>query len=305
MRPIAVVSFLLFSLSFLLSCKEPREKISERWVFTHLQTPASKAMAKAFDPRVLDEMFAELDKKIQGNRLVLEKNGSCYGVLMNCYFTGTWTWSNVGPMVVTQIDYPKKMNLKWQVHKQGGKQVDFMVEANNLAQLYQLEPNNEDNSEILPWLQAQKGEWSITAEREKEDFDQMHPDPWSPEMNHWRLKPNQPETRQQLKERVRNHLQFLNSFFDFICRDERYWVSQDWFFSIVKTGNNGTALIAEKNIPQKWINCFYDSAQAVQGYYMMKTAFHGDVKIPDESNSIVFNKLMLAELMRTFDKAYK
>jgi hypothetical protein len=305
MRPIA--SFLSFLLCLLLffSCKEPKEKISERWVFTHLQTPASKAMAKAFDPAVLDEMFAQLDKKVQGNRLVLEKDGSCFGVLMNCYFTGTWSWSNVGPMVVTQIDYPKKMNLKWQVHKQATKKVDFMVDADNLVQLYQLDSHNDDNTQTLAWIKEQRGEWTITAEREREEFDKQHPDPWSPAMNRWRLKPSQAESRQQVKERVRNHLQFMNSFFDFICRDERFWVSQDWFFSIIKTGRTGTALISEKNIPRKWFDCFYDSAQAREGYYMMKTAFHSDVKVPDEDNSIVFNRLMLAELLRAFDKAYQ
>jgi hypothetical protein len=294
-----IISILLFS------CKEPQEKISERWVFTHLQTPASKAMAKAFDPAVLDEMFAGLDKKVQGNRLVLEKDGTCFGVLMNCYFTGTWSWSNVGPMVVTQIDYPKKMNLKWQVYKQARKQVDFMVDAGNLVQLYQLDTSNNDRSETLAWLKDQTGEWTMIAERERAGFDQQNPDPWSPAMNRWRLKPTQSESRQQLKDRVRNHLQFMNSFFDFICRDERFWVSQDWFFSPIKTGNSGTALVKERSIPAKWYQCFYDSAQAKQGYYMLQTACHSDIKIPDENNSIVFNRLMLAEILSAFDKAYK
>ena len=91
------------------------------------------------------------------------------------------------------------MNLKWQVHEQAGKTVDFMVDAHNLLQLYQLEPNKDDSTEMLAWLKEQKGEWSVTAEREREDFDQMHPDPWSPDLNRWRLKPAESESRQQFE----------------------------------------------------------------------------------------------------------
>lgn len=289
-----------------VGCRSNQDKISQRWVFTSLQTPSSKALAKAFDESVLNEVHMMLDKKVQGNRLVLEKDGKCFGVLMNCYVTGRWTWSNVGPMVLTQIDFPKKINLKWQVHKQANKQVEFMVRADKLMELYQLDASKEDSIKTADWVVQENGEWTITAESEKTDFDSENADPWSPEMNRWRLKPQSAESKQQLQDRVRNHLQFLISFFKFISQEkERFWVSQDWFSSIVVTGNSGTALRAEGRIPKEWYQCFYDSTQALRGYYMLRTAFHGGIKIPTETNSIIFNKEMLEEILRVYNNIYK
>lgn len=262
-------------------------------------------MAKAFEASVLEEMTDELNKKVKGNRLVLEDNGTCFGVLMNCYFTGRWNWSNIGPMVVTQIDYPEKAILKWQVNNLGYKKVDLTVDAEKLLQLYQVSHDKEDSTKEYEWLLEQKGNWIIGAEREKAEFTPEDPDPWSPAMNKWRLKPTAPESKSQLETRVRNHLHFMYSFFSFICTGDRYWVSQDWFFSVVKPASNGTALLSIKNIPAKWYQCFYDSSQAMQGYEMLRSTFHGGIKIPKESDSYLFNKLMLGELLRVFDKLFK
>ena len=140
------------------------------------------------------------------------------------------------------------------------------------------------------------------AESESNKFTDMEADPWSPALNKWRLKPTGAETDAELKKRVRNHLHFMYSFFSFAIQGERYWVSQDWFFSVIKPGNNGTALLSPKKIPHAWYGCFYDSAQAIKGLGLLRKTFYAKIDIPKESNSIVFNKLMLGELLKVFDK---
>src|SRR4029078_249138 len=105
--PLFFKNFILFVVTAsLFSCQNDQQKISRRWVITDLQTPSYKVLAKAFDPGVIADLTAALKKKVQGNRLILDKNGECYGVLMNKYFTGRWDFIQKENWVVTHIYFP-------------------------------------------------------------------------------------------------------------------------------------------------------------------------------------------------------
>jgi hypothetical protein len=286
-----------------VACQSGEQRISRRWVFTDLQTPSSKALAKAFDAGLVDELTADLRKKIQGNRMILDKDGKCYGVLLNHYFTGHWDYSNTAQAVFTHFDYPKKADLKWTIVNNSFSKSKFDIDVSKLQQMDRsLSDTSVETEEVSTRLLDQSGIYTIAAESESADFDEKDSDPWSPSLNQWRLKPANSESADEIKKRVRNHLHFMYSFFSFAIRGERYWVSQDWFFSVIKPGNNGTALLSVRNIPSQWYSCFYDSTQAMQGYELLRKAFHEDLKIPKESNSIVFNKLMLEQLLSVYDK---
>jgi hypothetical protein len=301
MRLFPKILFLVICSTFFVACQTNEQRISRRWVFTDLQTPSSKALARAFDAGLVAELTEDLRKKIQGNRLILDKDGTCYGVLLNRYFTGHWDYSNTGQWVITHLDYPKQIDLKWTVTMSGFKNGKFDIEAAKLQQLNETITDSLENSKAVKLLD-QSGIYTAIAESESADFDKKDADPWSPALNQWRLKPTGHEDKSEIKKRVRNHLHFMYSFFSFAIRGERYWVSQDWFFSVIKPGRNGMALLSVKNIPPQWYNCFYDSVEAMQGYELLRETFHRHIKIPDETNSIVFNKLMLEELLSVYDK---
>jgi len=294
--------FYILLLILMVGCESNEQKISRRWVFTDLQTPSSKALSKAFDESLVRDLTSALRKKIQGNRLILDKNGECYGVLLNRYFTGHWDYSNAAQWVITHLDYPGKIDLKWEVTQSGFGKSQFDIDAGKLQQMNEVVKDTGDQESKATKLLDQKGRYTIIAESETGDFDEKDADPWSPALNKWRLRPTVPETASEIKDRVRNHLHFMYSFFSFAIRGKRYWVSQDWFFSVIKPGNNGIALLSVKNIPPHWYDCFYDSAQAMEGYRLLRKTFYAGIKIPDEPNSIVFNKLMLEQLLTVFDK---
>lgn len=300
MRPVLFV-FLFTACISLFSCQTNEQLISRRWVFTGLETPTSKAMAKAFDPGLIEELTADLRKKIKGNRLILDKNGTCYGVLLSRYFTGHWDYNTTGKWVITHLDYPEKIDLKWNVDLSGLRKGKFDIEAGKLLQMNET-GGDSIARESKAGMMDDTGVYTITAESESDDFDEKDADPWSPALNKWRLKPAAPEDGAAIKERVRNHLHFMYSFFSFAIREERYWVSQDWFFSVIKPGNNGMALLSVKKIPDEWYNCFYDSTEAMQGYELLRKTFHKEIKVPKESNGVVFNKLMLEQLLSVYDK---
>jgi hypothetical protein len=291
----------LFVCVLLASCKSNEEKIMQRWVFTGLQTPVSKAFGEAFDDNSMVEITGALRNRIQGNRLVLDKDGKCYGVLLNRYITGQWEWVNVEPSIITHIDYPQHIDLKWQLRKQGSKSVEFVTDAEKILRLAKAMQEPGDSAILYDRLLTDKGDWTISAESESDIFDGKSLDPWSPEMNKWRHQPAAPETSTQIRERVRNHLQFMYSFFNFVIKDNRYWVSQDWFFSVLKPASNGLALYSKHKIPVRWYQCFYDSTQAVNGYEMIQRTFHSGIKVPEESDDLKFNKLMLENLLLAFE----
>ena len=298
--PIYLAGFIISM--FFFSCQSDEQRISRRWVFTDLQTPSYKALAKAFDPAALEDLTQALRKKVQGNRLILDKNGECYGVLMNKYITGKWDFSPENKQVITHIDFPKKIDLKWLVKKNGYSAGEFEIDAVNLSQMNKLWTHTDTQGSELTDMLDRQGAYTIIAEPEADQFDEKDADPWSPALNKWRLRPMAAETEAEIKTRVRNHLHFMYSFFSFAIRGERYWVSQDWFFSVIKPGNNGMALLSVKNIPGEWYQCFYDSSQAMEGYGLLRKTFHYDIEVPKESNSIVFNKLMLEQLLAVYDK---
>jgi hypothetical protein len=299
-----VRSFFPFLLLIILlaACKSNQEKITQRWVFTDLQTPSSKSLGEAFEENLVAEITSGLRKKIQGNRLVLDKDGKYFGVLLNRYITGRWEWVNAGPAVITHIDYPQNIDLKWELRKQGSKAVEFVTDAEKMLRLTKAMQEPDDTTEVYDKLLNQQGDWTIAAESETDIFNEKDPDPWSPELNKWRQKPAASETTAQIRQRVRNHLYFMYSFFNFAIKDNRYWVSQDWFFSVLKPASNGLALYSSKKLPSRWCRCFYDSAQAIKGYEMIQKTFHADITVPEESNDLKFNKLMLEKLLEAFDK---
>ena len=76
------------------------------------------------------------------------------------------------------------------------------------------------------------------------------------------------------------------------------------FFSAIKPGSNGIGIYSPKRVPDKWQSIFYDSAQAVEGYGIMRKVFDVNLKVPEAESGVELNKKLLKMLLDEFDRLY-
>jgi hypothetical protein len=96
-------------------------------------------------------------------------------------------------------------------------------------------------------------------------------DPFYPSNNLWRIKPTTAENSAQIRKRMINFVHFYALYF----KDNRQRKASDISFiglpNCFTWYNGGIALQANYEVDQKWLNCFYSEAQAMQGYGLLKS----------------------------------
>jgi hypothetical protein len=113
-------------------------------------------------------------------------------------------------------------------------------------------------------------------------------DPFYPANNQWRIKPAAPETREQLRLRVKNCVHFYSLFF----LDNHFRQETDISFiglpSCFVWYNGGIGMQAKPELDKKWIDCFYSSNQAYTGYELVESILGQHVlKWPEHPTSWV------------------
>jgi hypothetical protein len=91
-------------------------------------------------------------------------------------------------------------------------------------------------------------------------------DPFYPDNNRWRIKPNQKEDPAQIKERLLNYLLHYALILNASLERKTDVVSFAHSMGIVKIYRGGIGAIPWEKVKQDWIDCFYDAADAEQAY---------------------------------------
>lgn len=94
-------------------------------------------------------------------------------------------------------------------------------------------------------------------------------DPYYPANNRWRIKPGKPESREEIRERVRACLHFYSLFFLDNHQRQETDISFSGLPSCFVWYNGGIGVQERSELDAKWINCFYSTYQAYQGYDMV------------------------------------
>jgi hypothetical protein len=98
----------------------------------------------------------------------------------------------------------------------------------------------------------------------------MADDPFYIANNKWRIKPKRPETNEAIKQRLQDCITFYTKFLnDNIARDAKV-VSFMGFPTIFKWYNGGISVLPQNKVEQKWIDCFYNEAQAFKAQAMLE-----------------------------------
>lgn len=113
-------------------------------------------------------------------------------------------------------------------------------------------------------------------------------DPFYPTNNRWRIKPARPETREEIRSRVKSCLHFYSLFFLDNHQRQETDISFSGLPSCFIWYNGGIGVQERSDLDHKWINCFYSTYQAFQAYDMLASllASHS-LKWPENPTSWV------------------
>ncbi|HVZ97338.1 MAG TPA: hypothetical protein VG847_10710 [Chitinophagaceae bacterium] len=98
----------------------------------------------------------------------------------------------------------------------------------------------------------------------------MARNPYTKENSKWRFKPARPETPEQLKERLKECVQFYEYLFEANANSESTEVNFDGLPTCFKWYVGGILVQGPAHLDKKWINCFYSEEQAMQARQMME-----------------------------------
>ncbi len=95
-------------------------------------------------------------------------------------------------------------------------------------------------------------------------------EPFYPANNKWRIKPLHSETDDAIKERVIGCVNFYSKFFKDNADRKAATISFYGLPSCFKWYSGGISIINKEKVGTKWINCFYNKDQAVQGQQLLE-----------------------------------
>lgn len=105
-------------------------------------------------------------------------------------------------------------------------------------------------------------------------------DPYSYNLNRWRIRADHKESCQEISYRVINFLKHMHALFDGQRKAESEKVGYQFSPSPLLFGANGIASKHITEVPGYWVHTFYDEGQALQGNNMISAIFDEPMTFP-------------------------
>ena len=119
---------------------------------------------------------------------------------------------------------------------------------------------------------------------------------FSLENNSWRIKPIKKETSKQIRQRLRSNIHYIAAFLkNSITRNDET-INLSALYSPIKMGGNGIAIFSSEEIPQEWIDIFYDKQQALEAYNMLVLAFLQKITINNQESWLELDADLLNQI---------
>jgi len=98
-------------------------------------------------------------------------------------------------------------------------------------------------------------------------------DPFSVQNNKWRIPPTHRETDDEIKQRLYNHCQFWESYFEWALANEQATVDVRSTPTAIKIYGNGFGLKPVEELPARWKECFFDDEDCSKASAMILEIF--------------------------------
>jgi len=283
----------------LASCKRDSSVfLARRWNFVGMDMPKLGKFVEQINEEG-DSRDLTIQKFLLDNKLILRKDSSFDLLLMKQYVHGTWRYDQQKRILHLNDESAKKLSIQFGVDTVNGRLLhldtdEFVIER--------LAVDHLSDPAVSDYL-FRKSYYQFFLEEDPNYFSNLSDDPYSKENNWWRVKPSQPETDRQIKNRVLDHLKFWQLLFHDANKFDRPFVSYNWFSSPLVVASNGVVMKLYADVKKEWDENFYDSVQAQKGYELMRKCFSKKIKYMDTDNKYLRDEDIIKQLTANFVEA--
>ncbi len=211
--------------------------------------------------------------------LNLKSDGSYAHFAANFYNYGKWKWDATTSRITLtpESGHPRNGTFVFELVKQEKEEVQV--------------------KRIL-----QKGE--VLVKRKKADKwfgnkNMVSESPFESKYNQWRVKPTNPETREQIRERTFQYIQFLKICFQYQVDNKIESLTHGWYPQPFQLHFINTARMAYSNELIDWNACFYNEEQAVEAYKLISGTMY-KLKVHNKETIAERNLDLVVQLLDVF-----
>lgn len=124
----------------------------------------------------------------------------------------------------------------------------------------------------------------------------------APEQNQWRVQPARKETKEQIRDRTVEHLDYLIKYFSCVENNKQTYFETGIISSPFVFYSHGLGLSKDTKFSKRWQEGFYDQTDAMVGYEYLRSAIRTVRKFP-KAETFTKEYLLAFKQMRThFDQ---
>jgi hypothetical protein len=103
--------------------------------------------------------------------------------------------------------------------------------------------------------------------------------------NSWRFKPDHKENREEIRERVTAHVEYMRQYFRIVHEEERPSFQTGFMHTPMNFYQNGIGVKTEDNLPMGWIKAFYDEDDARAGVRLLSASIQSMNGYPKDTKT--------------------
>lgn len=177
------------------------------------------------------------------------ENGTYSHFAYNFFAYGNWKWN----------EEKKKLTLTPTFSKDSLFDQQFKIEKKDVTSYSIKKVINQDGKTLIERNEhAAIGLSSVTAK-----------DPFSKEINTWRIKPKKTETLKEIKTRTLSYLQFLVTYHEFIKENKIDIYVYSWYATPIQMHYGNGVRMAYSDELTDWYACFYAVEEANEAYKLL------------------------------------
>lgn len=139
--------------------------------------------------------------------------------------------------------------------------------------------------------------FSVDVEKEKRG---VKADPYAAKYNKWRIRASHKETDKEIKDRVRNHVEFMQMYFENALELKKHVVYEPNLASPFEVYSNGISMRKFEEISD-WQSLFFDEEDAKKSYDMVNVEMSKRFDLLDTKNGFELNADIFRKLLKVMD----
>lgn len=273
------ITFLLFGCSTL-----KQESFIGVWKLTNIEDPAISKQGQKLDSTYSDYIKEITDNYVPSSFVNFYNNKEFTYRFGSLFMNGTWKYNVDSSNIMLKS---AQNMLVFDIDEFDGKsKLNLFIEPDNKL-VDKLKKDSIDKI-IGDGFIAYFGNATYLNEFEKDTFiyNDKSQDIYSLENNIWRIKPTQKESQKQIKERLKASIHFTIIYLNNTNLRNEETINLSGLYSPIKLGGNGISLYSDDELPQEWVDVFYDKSQAIQAYHILVMTFLQKININNQENWI-------------------